>query len=421
MPGNASFLKADATQAWLSQFKPEDQDAAADLLRSMALVTRDKFAERLLDVIAACLEDGGTPIGLYVERELPHRKGVPHRLFKESQGKIKRAYGVGPDPVKAVKPWVPDVGSEGLVAQIVSEFCRKHPKTAFNHPGPDQIRKHKVRRFVVVTDYIGSGKRAWTYLQAAWRVRSVRSWWSAKKKHGLHFEVIAYAASREGRRRVEDHPSQPNVRVATSCPTIRGSFGSSKRATIVDLCRRYSPVKDGDPMGFGSVGALIAFAHGVPNNAPLVLYKKGPNWSPLFPTRLTSGIRKDFEKDDDTSEEIRNKLVNMRQKRLAESGWIETGKPHARATLMVLASLSQRPRHAEAISGRTGLTIIEVDDALRRALTYKWIDGRNRLTDEGHDQLSHLRKQGLKISPLPVEEEELYYPKMLRAPAEVSS
>ena len=421
MAGNTSFLRADATQAWLSQFKPEDQDAAADLLRSMALVTRDKFAERLLEVLASCLEDGNTPIGLYVERELRHRKGVPHRLFKESEGKIRRAYGVGPEPVKPVKPWIPDVGSEGLVAQIVSEFCRKHTKTVFNHPGPDQIRKHKIRRFVLVTDYIGSGKRAWTYLQAAWRVRSVRSWWSAKKRHGMRFEVVAYAASRDGRNRVEAHPSQPKLRVATSCPTIRNTFGSSKRATIVDLCRRYSPSKDGDPMGFGNVGALIAFAHGVPNNAPLMLYKRGTNWSALFPARLTSGSRSDFDKDGDTADAIRDKLTKMRQKRLAESGWIETGKKHARATLMVLAALSQRPRHAEAVSGRTGLTIIEVGDALQRALTYKWIDGRNRVTDEGHDQLSHLRKQGLKISPLPVEEEELYYPKMLRAPAGVSS
>jgi hypothetical protein len=419
--GNASFLKAETTQAWLSQFNPEDQEMAADLLRSMMLVSRDKFAERLLEVLERCLADGNTPIGLYVERELRHRKGVPHRLFKESKGKIKRAYGSGPDPVKPIKPWNPDVGSEGLVAQIVSEFCRRHSKKTFNHPGPDQIRKHKIRRFVLVTDYIGSGKRAWTYLEAAWRVRSVRSWWSTKEAKGMRFEVVAYAASPDGRSRVEGHPSQPKIRVAISCPTIRNSFGSAKRSTVLDLCHRYSPDKDADPLGFGSVGALIAFAHGVPNNAPLILYKRGANWTPLFPARLTSGSRSDFGTDEDTSDAIRAKLAAMRQKRLAESGWIETGKKHARTTLMVMAALSQRPRHAEAISGRTGLTIIEVEQALRRALAYKWIDGRNRLTDEGHEQLAHLRKQGLKISSLPVEEEEFYYPKALRAPAGMSS
>ena len=274
---------------------------------------------------------------------------------------------------------------------------------------------------MLVTDYIGSGKRAWTYLEAAWRVRSVRSWWSARANKGLTFEVIAYAASPAGRSRVEAHPSQPKVRVAISCPTIRSAFGDDKRVEIRTLCTKYSPIKDLDPLGFGSVGALIAFAHGVPNNAPPILFKRSTIWTPLFPARTTSATRLEFAADDNDIEAIRSRLLSMRQKRLASSNWIGSTNRHAKTVLMVMAALSQRPRHVEAVSARTGLTIIEVEQALRRALSHGWIDGRYRLTDDGRQQLIHARKQEQAISPLPQEPEEFYYPTSLRAPAGVSS
>lgn len=421
MAGNASFLKSEPTLAWLGQFAPEDQPVAAELLRSMMLVSRDQFNERLRQTILKAVDDGDLPVGLYVERELRHRMGVPHRLFKETKGKVKRAFGVGPPPIKPTKAYDADVGSEGLVAQIVSELCREYPKKLFNHPGPDQIRKHAIRRFIVVTDYIGSGKRAWTYLEAAWRVRSVRSWWSARATKGLSFEVIAYAAAPSGRSKVEGHPSQPNVRVAISCPTMQSAFGYEKRLATRALCIKYTPIKGADALGFGGVGALIAFAHGVPNNAPLILFKHSATWTPLFPARTTSATRLEFAADENEVDVIRERLLAMRQKRLANSSWIGDAKPRAKTILMIMAALSQRPRHIEAVSARTGFTIIEVERALRLALSHGWIDGRHRLTDDGHEQLAHARKQEQPISPLPKEPEEFYYPSALRAPAGVSS
>ena len=419
--GNATFLKSNSTLAWLGQFAPDDQLAAASLLRAMALVSRDQFAENLSRAVLHRVESGKTPVGLYVERELRHRKGVPHRLFKQSTGKVKRAYGAGPPPVQPTKAYDPSVGSEGLVAHIVSELCRQHPKKIFIQPGPDQIRKYAIRRFILVTDYIGSGNRAWRYIEAAWRVRSVRSWWSARATKGLAFEVVAYAASPSGRSKVERHPSHPTVRAAVAGPTVGIAFGSGQRSAIRSLCIRYSPMAKEDAMGYGSVGALIAFAHGIPNNAPLILHKKGANWQPLFPARITSASRADFGIDDNKEETIREHFLAMRQKKLAEAGWVTRLKPQLRTTLFVMAALSQRPRDALAVSSRTGLVIMEVEQALCRALSHGWIDGRNRLTDDGHGQLVHAEKDQQSKSVLPDEPEEFYYPTMLRAPAGVSS
>jgi hypothetical protein len=76
--GNATFLKSEATLTWLSQFTPDDQHTAIELLRALALVSRDMFAERLRRLVLKRAENGNTPVGLYVERELRHRKGNGH-------------------------------------------------------------------------------------------------------------------------------------------------------------------------------------------------------------------------------------------------------------------------------------------------------------------------------------------------------
>jgi hypothetical protein len=409
--GNAAFLKAQPTLAWLGQFEPEDQATAVTLLRAMTLVSRDAFADRLRDLILHRLREGQAPIGLYVERELRHRYGVPFRLFKESATKVHRAYGVGPKPVEPTKSYDADVGSEGIVAQLVSELSRAHPKQIFNHPGPDAIRKRRIRRFILVTDFIGSGKRASTYLEAAWRVRSVRSWWSARARTGLSFEVLAYAATPQGRYVVERHSCRPAVHVVIGCPTINTAFSDRK---VRDLCNKYSPSKVMPPTGYGYGGALIAFAHGVPNNAPLILFKRSSSWAPLFPARVTAGTRRHFQTEPE-AEEVHAHLMAMRQARLAEAGSVEGAKPHARNLLLVLAALSRSPREVEALSRKTGLTVLEVEAALTSAFKGGWIDGQNRLTDSGHAELAQARRSSASAPSL-AKAVPFYYPKSLRAP-----
>lgn len=418
MAGNSAFLKSEPTLAWLGQFEPEDQALAVSLLRAMTLVSRDAFAERLRQHLLDRLAEGSGPVGLFVERESRLRDGIPHRLFKETTTKRRRAYGVGPRPIDPTKPWDADVGSEGIVAHLVSELCRAYPKRFINHPGPDAIRKLKIRRFILVTDFIGSGKRATTYLQAAWRVRSVRSWWSARARKGLTFEVVAYAATPRGRSLVERHPSRPSVHVVVGCPTLDTAFPDGK---VRQLCVKYSPVPPSvmPPTGYGHGGALIAFAHGVPNNAPLILHKRATDWAPLFAARVTSATRAHFPEGADP-ETIRQRLLELRQVRLAEAGQVSAAKPHAQNLLIVLAALSRPPREAEALSRRTGLTILEVTAALKQALKHGLVDGEYRLTDAGHAELAQARKVP-PPEPELVEAAPFYYPKSLRAPQGPSS
>ena len=203
------------------------------MLEKFVLVSRDEFANGLRELVIARAETVDGLVALYAERELRKRDGKPHRLFSEPRLKIRRAEGMGPQPVKSTKAYDPSVGSEGIVAQLITELCRQFPRKFLNHPGPDQIRVTKARSFFVVTDLVGSGTRARTYLEAAWKVRSVRSWWSA---HFLRFEVITYAVTNIGRRAVESHHSKPRVSTVIPCPTISACFGPAKAEVMKNLC-----------------------------------------------------------------------------------------------------------------------------------------------------------------------------------------
>src|SRR5216684_3555663 len=62
--------------------------------------------------------------------------------------------------------------------------------------GAQLIRKDHICTFMLVTDFVGSGNRVWTYIEAAGRV------WSIKSLHSrgmLRFEIVAYSGTEKGR------------------------------------------------------------------------------------------------------------------------------------------------------------------------------------------------------------------------------
>jgi hypothetical protein len=106
----------------------------------------------------------------------------------------------------------------------------------------------------------------------------------------------------------------------------------------------------------------------------------------------------------------------MRQSRLAQSVELKSARPGSRNLLLVLAGVTRPPRRAESIANRTGLTLLEVESALAKALSLGWVDGRNRLTDYGRAELAQARRTSAEAEPLPSDPERYYCPTELRAP-----
>ena len=417
MLGNSKFISAKTTRTWLSQFDVADQHVVVSMLRAMRLVSRDEFAEgvreRLLEVSAQA--DGR--IGLYVEREVPPKGSPPEPLFEQPMERPRRAFGPGPLPVEPDPEKPGDVGSEGLVAQLVSELCREFSDRFVSHPGPDRLRARKkpIRKLVLVTDLIGTGNRAFRYLDAMWSVFSFKSWWSGRGSNGMAFDVVAYAATDAGRHLVESHRLAPVVRIVAACPTIAETLPDEIAFAAKEVCIRYNPApRSADALGYEGTGALIAFAHGAPNNCPRILHASTESWVPLFAKRVTAASRSTFA-GPLGQEDILERLKAMRHRRLLSGAeWARTPQG-VLETYLLLAALSHPPRTVDVVARRTGLTQLETEKILERAIRNSWVDSSNRLTEPGQAQL-RAAKASRRAAPGVGNSPGLYYPSSLRAP-----
>jgi len=307
--------------------------------------------------------DGVLSLALFNETERPKRKGKPHGLFKETKiRKVLRATEkVGPALVPRQRYIGEKIGSDSIVANILTQFQKLHSVDILLSPGAQIIREQKVRRFLLVTDFIGSGDRICDFLNAAWRVRSVRSWWSRRAAGGLLFDVVAFSGTAEGIDRIRKHPCQPAVHVSLVCPTIRTVLPPSKADIIEALCVKYVPKRLADEaLGYGRTGALIGFSHSMLNNAPAILWKKFNRHQPLFPSRVTTGVDSPFSTAIGTATEhtrLQTAIGLQANHKPAQPVTVET---------IVLAGLRRAPRHSEAVSGRLGLNLAVVEHALRK-------------------------------------------------------
>ena len=430
-PAKASILESESANAWIRQFELRDQIIAAEMLRNFVFISRDEFATGLTTLVKRHATSVSGPIALYAERELRHRLGVPHRLFRETPGKVKRANGVGPPPVKATKAYLPEVGSEGIVAQLITDLCRAHPSQFLNHPGPEDIRRKRVRAFWVLTDFVGSGKRAHDYLSAAWKIRSVRSW---NSYHLLKFGVFAYAMTQGGESRIKNHPCRPLTACVQPCPTIFSAFSPAKADVYVRLCEKYDPISPGSKssqvnpvLGYDNVGALLAFAHGAPNNTPRIFHKtskRAKSWIPLFPSRVTSTLPISGFGRSLSPETISARLEALGNTVLAKSPAARYASIEVKKRYLVLAALSRAHRGNDILAIKTGLTTEEVKQVCLELTLLGWIGDRRVITDTGLGEMRHLRRTAMQqrrtetIAPtakLP------YYPSSLRAPVFPSS
>ncbi|MEE5090606.1 hypothetical protein V2H26_11195 [Xanthomonas euvesicatoria] len=422
MPGNDPFISSDATSAWLNQFMPEEQVLLTMMLRQMRLVSSDEFSQGLRELVLARLAAhlALSPVGLYAEREVRKHSRTKSALplFKQTRGKVRRALSTY-RAIDPTLPWKQEVGSEGIVAQLITELNRTHGQ-CLNHPNARMIRDRKVRRVMVITDFIGSGQQLSHFLDAIWATWSMRSWHSSQANKGMRFEVIAYSATEPGRQRIEAHKTCPQVSLVAACPTIASSFSAIDAESIRQLCIDRDP-GDHDPvraLGYEGTGALIAFAHGAPNNVPRLLIepsKRKPIQHPLFHKRVTADLRSTFSSALLSKSDVEATLVEMGKKRFAQAGLVDGLPIEAAKHMLVLATLTMRKKKAEVISARTGLTIPEVDRALEALFLLGWITPERQLTEAGQRELAKhpTAKQPPTIPPEPKSD---YYPQQLRVP-----
>ena len=142
---------------WLNQFKPLDQEIASALANNLTLVSHNEFERNLVSKMAQVVASIPGPVAFFSIREVVARKAVL------KGGEIKEAVYVSTpfyeqvelaDDGESVVPLAStaDVGSEGRVASIIRQFCKKKKNYYLNHPSLDKLRETKCRSRCLVDD-----------------------------------------------------------------------------------------------------------------------------------------------------------------------------------------------------------------------------------------------------------------------------
>ncbi len=407
---NLTLSTSERGTKWLSQFEPGERALAARLVDEIMLVSRDDFARGiggLIDTVLAERSPAKRPIALFAERNVQLDDAQEALPYFPNTGK-GRATGPGIPPI-VVDPDDQEVGSEGLLANLITAYQRDRKDEVISHPGPDVLRERRVERIVIVADFIGSGKRVWEMLEAFRRVATLRSWRSYKC---IEFVVVAYSATSTGLERITSSKLKPRVLLVMACPTLSDAFSGSDLSAVTALCRKYPP-KAKFPIGYGWTGALIAFAHGIPNNAPALLHLRKGTWEPLFRGRSTAGLPYDFPSlSQDGVAERASRLLQLRvAKRHLDN-------PRTRTwiiTLLILDALAAGARGASNVSAKTRLRLDQVETTLSYLSVVGWVTTRNALTPLGQREWARLRQRRQARPVLPKPGKPFYFPTQLRA------
>lgn len=389
---------------WLKRFGPDERSIATALVDEILLVSRDDLSSALHSQLDRVLANACGPVALFAERPIKSVFGRIPAFFPSSRK--GRAEGPGVAPI-IVNPRDQEVGSEGILGQLITDYCRHTGKRCLNHPGPTRMREEKVRKLIILTDFIGSGDRVAKMLESFRYVATLRSWRSYKL---IDFMVIAYSGLLPGVATVRGHRMQPEVRLVTGCPTIHDAFTGCELKEVEQLCRTY-PKKHPYPLGYKNGAALIAFSHGCPNNVPPILHSRRSGWIPIFKGRSTSGIVTPLLKEREHSgvHERVTKLLGAREARreLGSSRWV--------STMLVLSAVEDGVREPTKVSARTHLTVDDVTALRELATQAGWLDGKAGLTELGRRELARLRRRRRRAPILARGTNKYYYPTQLRS------
>ena len=404
-----SLSQTQRARNFIQSFSQEDQDLARRLIDEIHLVSYEQFTSELLNLIDNILKEefeNKECIAVYVEQKIWKPGGrIPGYFPYSLRG---RAKGPNPYPVQQNKN-SKRAGSEYLLAHLLASIETRYSDYLSFNLGPDQLRGRRAREIWIVTDSIGSGDRIIQMLESFWRVATIKSWHSYKL---IRFRIVSFFCSKAGEKNIKNHKTSPIVNYVMSTPTIFNSFIGRERGAIKEFCAKYAP-PNSPPYGYGDVGALIAFSHGCPNNAPSLLHRASRKRRPLFQAKRTIDLADHFAEFEQYSKLDQNTARLSRIQRLQSSIlhdrhglWLEY--------LLVLSCIDKGARTSQDISGASRLRIDHVEKILKMSRRVGWISTGNQLTHLGRREIQRLRSRRTREPMIVNDGHVWYYPTQLR-------
>lgn len=396
-------------EQWLNQFDEADRRLARDFLSMLTLVSHSEFERTLESLILRRMGETSGPVALFAVRELSRNSCSSY---------FDIASGPSGSPSTDAVTRGADIGSEGRVVSFLRNLAKVYPDKLINHPTIEEMRRVKCRAIFLIDDVLGSGNQASSFLSAIWRDSTIKSWVSLSY---LHFEVITYAASSDGLRKVQQHRLKPIVEHELFCPTLADIQPQRLQKPLSDIFKKYAKKTCRPNLwhGYGKISALMVFEHGCPNNTPVILWApptpKHP-WLSLFPNRVVVGDARSVFPSEIINRDPVNVLLSVGHKRLAAVRPSVFQHPLPYEVLTLLALISKGARTPSSFCYSLSMTVDECNALLEKCIDAGYITPRYRLTDSGHAELKgairtkqHFRKA------LPELGNDVYYPTSLRS------
>jgi hypothetical protein len=262
-------LNSERVKAWVRQFEGEREKALAWLiLRHMVYRTTPQLQSSIRQALKQA--------ALYFLREAKGHATSEWKSALEGKNTTLR-FRCGP-------PAFQNPDSRGKSGDIVTRLInREYGVEKWSVDAVDVLESDE--RYLLVDDGAYTGMQLFNFLS---------SWKAASKPQQIAI-VVAVA-----------HRSAIDV-LAKNFPEVRLFFGEllteknclhslsdqwinagqwpyteSPRKVYLELCERSGPFKEHLPEGFGKLGVMVGFEHGVPDDSLLLLWGRSPKWAPLI-------------------------------------------------------------------------------------------------------------------------------------------
>jgi hypothetical protein len=426
-------------QNWIAQFDEPDRVLAAELIRSLTVVSTTEVQVTLFSLLDGLRNRFQGPVACFAVRPVPHgkyfsdskrdyRSKRPKPYYsRASRPRKARKAGDGSEAVvaEAVIAKTGDgseaviaktgVGSEAVLAKIITNYTRGR-SDSLDHPSPQEMALKKVRHLIMVDDIVGSGQRAWDFIRAVRRHRTIKSWISTGL---IHLHYVAYAASDAGEQTINRFRRPPVTLHFSMRPTHgRHLWTEPMYKDMVELCRRYALRTENEWMidksiGYGAEFATMVFEYSCPNNTPALLWHSCPNWDPLFPERSVDPLLPLDER-------------NGRKTLQLPSNWNAPAFPRAAGRLdlkyatssnaiKLLIGVSKGLRRIERLAEFIGINLLACKQLAMRSIQDGFLTDAMYLTASGRSEVRYVRTTPIHPDWTPaLERDRLYFPQSLR-------
>ncbi|HPH06827.1 MAG TPA: hypothetical protein PL131_13230 [Methylotenera sp.] len=267
-----SPMTFEQTKAWLNQFeKGAEKTLALLILRFLIYRTSDQLKSSLKQAF----KDAATSFA-------PHDNTLCVDWRAVLEGKVAGlAFSYGPAKQDDTRP-----GKSGEVISRLLKHCIPLDGSQLIYPNASTIL-NKNQRYLLVDDGIYTGTQLSTFLQAEGNFM-VGNGQSAIVVGFAHEDAIKNLGNR--------FPSVPifygekitakECFKALSEDWVKNGLWQYSNISPLDqyhlIVERNFDSAVSNPLGFGDLGCMIAYDHGIPDNSLQLLWDKSDSWNPLF-------------------------------------------------------------------------------------------------------------------------------------------